>query len=164
MKTKKIDRLDLKIIRELHCDGRMTNVALSRRINLSASPCLERVRQLEANGVIKGYNAQIDLDRIGSNITVFSSVTLASHRPEDFRRFESAVKDIPEIVECYGMSGDYDYLIKVVCRDTVAFQAMMEQIIAGDLGIHTYFPHIALQTIKTESPNFPFDALADNKA
>ena len=164
MTTKKLDRLDLKIIEELHRDGRMTNVALSRRINLSASPCLERVRQLETAGVIKGYNARIDLDRIGPNITVFSSVTLVSHRPQDFRRFENAVKDIPEIVECFGMSGDYDYLIKVVCRDTVAFQTMMDRIIAQDLGIHTYFPHIALQTIKTRSPDFPFDALADCQA
>ena len=161
MKTDKLDRLDLKIIGELHRDGRMTNVALSRRINLSASPCLERVRRLESAGVIKGYNARIDLDRMGPNITVFSSVTLASHRTEDFQRFENAVKDIPEIVECYGMSGDYDYLIKVVCRDTVAFQAMMNRIVASNLGIHTYFPHIALQTIKTESPDFPFSALAN---
>lgn len=161
MKTDKLDRLDLKIIGELHRDGRMTNVALSRRINLSASPCLERVRRLESSGIIKGYNARIDLDRMGPNITVFSSVTLASHRTEDFRRFENAVKDIPEIVECYGMSGDYDYLIKVVCRDTVAFQAMMDRIVASNLGIHTYFPHIALQTIKSESPDFPFAALAD---
>lgn len=160
MKNKELDQLDLKIVRELHRDGRMTNVELSRRINLSASPCLERVRHLEKSGVVKGYGAQIDLDKIGPNITVFSSVTLMSHRPEDFRRFEAAVRKIPQIMECYGMSGDYDYLIKVVCRDTVEFQALMERIISSDLGINTYFPHVALQTVKTSSPEFPFDGIA----
>src|SRR3982750_1610333 len=105
----KIDRLDLRILAQLQKNGRMTNVDLADAVGLSPSPCLIRVKRLEKAGYIVGYGAQIQLEKLGDVQIVFTEVTLADHRREDFVKFVNAIRDVDEIVECHLASGGYDY-------------------------------------------------------
>ena len=109
-----LDRYDLKILAHLEREGRCTNVELADAVGLSQSPCLVRTKRLQELGVICGYGADIALEKLGRHVMVFSEVTLASHRPPDFRKFEEAVDRHAEIVEWYNVSGGYDYLLKIV--------------------------------------------------
>src|SRR6185312_1147457 len=108
----KLDRIDLKILAQLQRTGRITNVELADAVGLSPSPCLTRVKRLEQVGYISGYGAQIDLKKLGDFVTVFTEVTLQDHRSSDFVRFESKIRNVDEIMECYLVSGGYDYLLK----------------------------------------------------
>src|SRR5712664_956950 len=94
----KVDRLDLRILAQLQKNGRMTNVDLADAVGLSPSPCLIRVKRLEQAGYISGYGAQIQLEKLGDVQIVFTEVTLADHRREDFIKFVAAIKDVDEIV------------------------------------------------------------------
>ncbi len=112
-----IDRLDRLILHELQLDGRLTNSALAERVNLSESACLRRVRKLEASGLLRGYVALVDQSRAGYPDNVFVHITLKSQQQEALRAFEAAVRQVPEVMECYIMSGESDYLLRVVVRD-----------------------------------------------
>ena len=96
----KLDAFDIKILAALQRNGRMTKLKLAEEINLSPSPCWERLRRLEEAGIIRGYHAEIDIDQLTRSTVVFVEVTLQSHQAHDFRRFEDTIKEIPEIVEC----------------------------------------------------------------
>jgi DNA-binding Lrp family transcriptional regulator len=150
----KLDRIDIKILHELQKNGRMTNVELAEGVGLSASPCLMRVRKLQAAGYIIGYAAQINIAKLGQMITVFTEVTLKNHRPIDFGRFISAVEKIDAIVECHLISGGYDYLMKVVTKGVSEYQTLMEQLTDLDIGIDKYFSFIVLKSpiVKSHLP------------
>lgn len=139
------DRFDLKILVHLHREGRCSNVDLAESIGLSPSPCLMRTRRLEETGLIRGYSADIALERLGDHVIVFSEVTLGSHRPDDFRRFEEAAGKYEEIVECYNVSGGYDYLLKIVAPGVGYFQALMEKMLEDDIGIERFASRIVLR-------------------
>src|SRR6185295_8994748 len=106
----KLDRLDLRILSQLQKNGRITNVDLAEAVGLSPSPCLIRVKRLEQAGYIAGYGAQLRLEKLGDTLTVFTEVTLSDHHREDFVRFEAAIREVDEILECHLVSGGYDYL------------------------------------------------------
>ena len=108
----KIDRLDLRILAQLQKNGRMTNVDLADAVGLSPSPCLIRVKRLEQAGYIAGYGAHLRLEKLGDTLTVFTEVTLSDHRREDFARFEAAIREVDEVLECHLVSGGYDYLLQ----------------------------------------------------
>src|SRR6516162_11675378 len=110
----KLDRVDRLILDVLQKDARITNAALAERANLSESACLRRVRALEASGLISGYGARIDQEKAGLPVNVFVNVTLGHQDQADLQAFEDAVRRIPEVMECYLMTGDYDYLIRIV--------------------------------------------------
>src|SRR5438874_6640217 len=110
----KVDRLDLRILAQLQKNGRMTNVDLADAVGLSPSPCLTRVKRLEQAGYITGYGAQLQLRKLGEVLLVFTEMTLSDHRRDDFARFEAAIRNVPEIIECHLVSGGYDYLLKFV--------------------------------------------------
>jgi DNA-binding Lrp family transcriptional regulator len=112
-----LDRIDLKILAILQEDGRITNQALAEKVALSPSACLARVRRLEADGLILGYHARLDVERIRPTVTVYGEVTLKSHRPADLLKFEAVLAQIPEVIEAAQVSGPFDYLIKVVSPD-----------------------------------------------
>jgi len=154
----KLDRLDLRILAQLQKNGRMTNVDLADAVGLSASPCLNRVKRLEQAGYIDGYSARIRMDKLGDTLTVFTQVTLTDHHREDFIRFEKAVRDIDEIIECHLVSGGYDYLLKVVTRGVNQYQELMEDLLERDIGIEKYFSFIVIKSpfIKT---HYPIDRL-----
>lgn len=142
---KSLDLADLRILEHLQSDGRCSNLDLAEAISLSASPCLTRTKRLEQSGVISGYSAKIELDKLGSNVVVFSEITLSSHIPADFRKFERGASKYREIVECYNVSGGYDYLLKIIAPTISMFQDLMERLLEDDIGIEKFASRIVLR-------------------
>jgi DNA-binding Lrp family transcriptional regulator len=140
-----LDRFDLKILVHLEREGRCSNVELADAVGLSQSPCLVRTKRLQETGVIRGYGADIALEKLGNHVIVFSEVTISSHRPPDFRKFEKAVDRHCEIVEWYNVSGGYDYLLKIVAPGVAHFQDVMEQLLQDDIGIEKFTSRIVLR-------------------
>lgn len=159
----KLDRIDLKILYELQKDGRITNVDLADAVGLSPSPCLLRVKRLQKAGYITGYSAQVDLAKLGDTLLVFTEVTLADHRREDFRRFERTIERFDEIVECHLVSGGYDYLLKFVTRGIVHYQEVVETLLEMNIGIEKYFSYVVLKSPFVKS-YYPLTALFDPPA
>src|SRR5208337_3667419 len=120
--TLKLDRIDINILAQLQQNGRMSNVDLSEAVALSPSPCLQRVKRLEAAGYIAGYGAHISLAKLGDTVTVFTQITLAEHGRADFIRFESNLRMIDEAIECHLVSGGFDYLVKFIARGISHYQ------------------------------------------
>jgi DNA-binding Lrp family transcriptional regulator len=141
-----LDRMDLRILAELQRRGRMTNVELADAIGLSASPCLARVKRLEKAGFIEGYGALLRMEKLGDFQIVFTKVTLADHRREDFVRFLDAIRGVDEIMECHHATGGYDYLLKVVARNVTHYQSVMEGLLERDIGIEKYFSYIIIKS------------------
>ena len=113
-----LDETDLRILAELQEDGRMTNVELARRADITAPPCLRRVRRLEETGVIRGYHADTDPQKLGWEIMFFAIVGLESQKESVLRSFEETVSDWPEVRECHMIRGGGDFLLRLVARDT----------------------------------------------
>lgn len=153
-----LDRIDLKILAALQDNGRITNQALSDLVGLSPSPCLQRVKRLEQQGIIKGYSCQIDLEGIAPSVTVFVSVSLSSHEKGVFSAFETVVAGIPELMECHKVSGQFDYLLRFVCSDIGTYTAISDNLLAtGPDGLNLS-SHVVLQTSK-ESKTVSLDRL-----
>lgn len=142
----KLDRIDLKILAELQKNGRITNVDLADAVGLSPSPCLTRVKRLEQAGYIAGYGAQLELRKLGDVLLVFTEMTLSDHRRDDFARFEAAIRNIPEIVECHLVSGGYDYLLKFVTNGVNHYQSVIESMLERNIGIEKYFSYIVIKS------------------
>lgn len=121
----KLDRIDRKILHDLQENGRMTNVELAERAGISAPPCLRRVRALEEAGVIKGYHADIDPNSLGFGVTVFAQVGLSNQAETDLKKFEDLVRGWPLVRECYLVSGEADYILKIVAEDWDAYQKFL---------------------------------------
>jgi len=130
-KTKPLDRIDLLILSTLQSDGRISNVDLSKKVNLSASPCLDRVKRLENEGYIERYGAFLNASKLNYGMTAFVQVTLSSTTSETFKLFKKEVVTIKEIVECHLIAGGYDYLLKIRFADMASYRLVLEQI--GDL-------------------------------
>jgi DNA-binding Lrp family transcriptional regulator len=133
----KLDRIDVKILNALQKNGRMTNVELSEMVNLSPSPCLLRVKKLQAEGYIEGYSAQINIGKLGQTLTVFTEITL-KHRPVDFVRFLAAIQTVDQVIECHLVSGSYDYLVKFITAGIEEYQTLMERLLESNIGIQKY--------------------------
>ena len=146
--TIRLDRLDLKILATLQTAGRISNLELAETVGLSATPCMQRVRRLEAAGYIRGYDAQLDIDRICSNIVVFTEITLGNHRREDFLRFERGIQEIPQILNCFLVTGGYDYLAQFIARDIHDYQTVVEDLLDRDLGVEKYFSYVTIKQVK----------------
>ncbi|MEM8971610.1 MAG: Lrp/AsnC family transcriptional regulator [Pseudomonadota bacterium] len=145
-KAEKLDRIDVKILAELQKNGRITNAALADAVGLSQSPCLQRLKRLEASGYIAGYTARIDVSRLRDSVTVFTEVTLSDHRAGDFSRFETGIAGFEEVVECHLVSGGYDYLLKFICPSVAGYQDTIERILDTNLGIEKYFSYIVIKS------------------
>ncbi len=118
-----LDATDLNILRELQADARLPNITLAERVNLSPSPCLRRVKMLEAAGVIEGYRAVINRAAIDLGLTVFAGVRVERHCDENAEAFVSAVMAMPEVVSCQLVSGDIDFLIEAVVPDMATYES-----------------------------------------
>jgi DNA-binding Lrp family transcriptional regulator len=140
-----LDQFDIKILVHLQREGRCSNVELAAAVGLSESPCLARTKRLQEAGIIRGYGADIALEKLGSHVIVFSEITLGSHRTRDFHRFEEGAAKYKEIVECYNISGGYDYLLKIVAPDVAHFKALMERLLEDDIGIRKFSSRIVLR-------------------
>jgi Lrp/AsnC family transcriptional regulator of ectoine degradation len=155
----RLDAIDLKILATLQKEGRITKQALAERVNLSPTPCWERLKRLEKAGFIKGYRAEIDLAKLAAMTTVLVEVVLQQHRLEDFEIFERAVQGIPEIVECLATGGGIDYLLKIVTRDIDAYQRLIDELLAAGIGIERYFTYVVTRSVKTAA-QAPVEVLA----
>jgi len=150
----KLDAIDLKILAALQREGRMSKVKLAETVNLSPSPCWERLRRLEKAGIIAGYHARIDLTKLAKTATVWMEVTLRHHTQDAFDVVERAVQDVPEIVGCWATGGGIDYLLKVVAKDVDAYQRLVSRLLNADVGIDRYFTYIVTKPVK-ETPELP---------
>ena len=117
-----IDQTDRAILDLLQADGRMTHAALAEQIHLSPSACLRRVKRLEGAGVIAGYRAALNLDRVGLGTTVFVEISLTSQQEDHLDEFEAAVMEVSEVISCHLMAGDADYLIQLVVADVADYE------------------------------------------
>lgn len=142
----KLDRIDIRILSHLQRNGRITNVDLADAVGLSPSPCLIRVKRLEKAGFINGYGAYVQLEKLGTMQLVFTQVTLSDHRREDFAKFEAAIRNIDEIVECHLVSGGFDYLLKFVTRSVVHYQTIIEEVLEKNVNIEKYFSYIVIKS------------------
>ena len=143
----RLDRIDLRILAHLQENGRISNVELAEVVGLSASPCLMRVRRLEKAGYIAGYGAQVQIEKLGDLLMIFTEVTLSDHRTADFARFETAIREVEEVVECHLVSGGYDYLLKFVARSIADYQRTIERVLEMEIGIEKYFSYVVMKTI-----------------
>ena len=138
-----LDKYDRAILAALQEDGRISNVQLAARVNLSESACLRRVRALEESGVIAGYRAVLDARRLGLTLLALIHISMDRHTPERFANFEQQVAALPEVLECLLITGqDADYQLKVVVRDMDAYQALLLNKITrieGVSGVHSSF-------------------------
>ena len=125
MRGVKLDRIDRRILRDLQDSGRMTNVDLAQRAEISAPPCLRRVRALEEAGVIRGYHAELNPTALGFNVTVFAQVGLSSQAEHDLKAFEDLVNSWPQVRECHMLAGETDFLLKIVAEDWDAYQKFL---------------------------------------
>ena len=153
----KLDKIDVRILSELQKNGRVTNVELADLVHLSPSPCLMRVKKLQAEGYITGYSAQIDIAKLGQSLTVFTEITLRNHRQIDFARFITAVEKIDAVIECHLASGGYDYLMKFMTASISEYQAIMERLVEMEIGIDKYFSFVILKSPIVKS-HLPLDA------
>lgn len=146
--TIRLDRLDLKILATLQTTGRISNLELAETVGLSATPCTQRVRRLEAAGYISGYGARLDIDRICRNIVVFTEITLRNHRREDFLKFERGIEEIPQILNCFLVTGGYDYLAQFIAGDIADYQTAVEGLLDRDLGVEKFFSYVTIKQVK----------------
>lgn len=143
-----LDHIDRRIIAELQSDGRMTAQQLAVRVGLSPSPCARRVRLLEERGVITGYTAVIDQDQVDLPISVFASIKLERQREEELERFNAAISRWPEVVDCYLMTGQRDYLLRIVVRDLHAYDRFLKEKLTRLDGVASIESSFALSQIK----------------
>ncbi len=123
--VERLDQTDIALLNRLQTDARITNVALAERAHLSPAPCLRRVRDLEAAGVIRGYVTLLDPEAVGLDISMFIQVSLEKQVGSALRVFEETIETYPEVMECYLMTGDSDYLLRVVAPDLKALQSFI---------------------------------------
>tara|TARA_R110001583_G_scaffold27796_4_gene99084 strand:+ start:4670 stop:5140 length:471 start_codon:yes stop_codon:yes gene_type:complete len=123
--NKKIDRIDKNILFELQKDGRLSNVELSKRVGLSPTPCLERVKRLEKEQYITGYQANLNSAKLDLALLIFVEITLSKTSPDVFDDFAAAVHELDVIQECHLVSGDFDFLLKTRVKDMLAYRQLL---------------------------------------
>ncbi|MBL4895178.1 MAG: Lrp/AsnC family transcriptional regulator [Emcibacter sp.] len=159
-KKRSIDRIDLKILSILQNNARITNHDLSSEVNLSPSFCLQRVRRLEDEGYLESYMAVINLNKICRTVTVLLTVSLHEHTNTNFKTFEKVINDFPEIVECFTVSGNFDYFLRVVCPDMDRYLELNDKLIDCMEGVANISSHVALATTKSFK-GYALDQLVD---
>ena len=149
-----MDKLDRQILRALQRDGRMSNVELAQEVHLSESATLRRVRALEESGHIACYVALLSAQKTGFPTNVFVNITLHRQEQHDLQAFEEAVREVPEVMECYLMTGVSDYLLRVACRDATDFERLHSQHLTRLPGVARVQSSFALRVVRrtTELP------------
>ncbi|WP_107850366.1 Lrp/AsnC family transcriptional regulator [Oceanimonas marisflavi] len=152
----RLDRYDIKILQILSQQGRITKSGLAEAINLSLSPCWERVKRLEDAGIIQGYGARINTEVLFKRSPVLVEVTLKQHNADAFRIFEQAMMQCEEVVDCYATGGGVDYILRVMCDGIDQYQRLIDTWLTSGLGIERYFTYIVTKTIKQQSSLLEF--------
>lgn len=143
-----LDRTDLQLLAALQHEGRLTNAELAERVHLSPSACLRRVQRLEREGVIAGYRAQVDAERLGLGLQAFVRVQLAQHDAAAIAAFVARVQDWDEVVACHALTGDMDYLLHVVVSDLEHFSRLLLDRLLNEGGVADVNSSFVLRTVK----------------
>ncbi len=143
-----VDERDIQILSLLQGQGRISNQDLATAVNLSPSAALQRVRRLEGFGLIDGYRADINVERLRPILVVFAEVTLTSHFPDDFARFETELAEIPEVSAAHQISGPYDYLLEVAVSDINSWRQLADRLLGAQLGVAKITTSVKMKTAK----------------
>ena len=146
-----LGRIDRQILNALQDDGKLQNIELAKRVGLSPSPCLRRVRLLEEAGIIQGYVAQVDAAKVGAGLTVFARVWLQGQDEETVNHFINEVKDMPQVMECHLMAGDCDFLLRVAVADLDSYRKFQIEHLTRIRGVQSVKTEIPMQKIKLTS-------------
>ena len=148
MSDMELDRTDLQLLAELQRSGRQTNAELAERVHLSASACLRRVQRLEREGVIAGYRAEVDPERLGLGLQAFVRVQLSRHDAEAIAAFGDFVNAWDEVVACHALTGDMDYLLQIVVKDLDHFSHFLLDRLLNQAGVADVNSSFVLRTVK----------------
>ncbi|MGJ8513816.1 Leucine-responsive regulatory protein [Carnimonas sp. R-84981] len=151
----KLDNYDLKILQILSRNGRITKSKLAEQINLSVSPCWERVKRLEQAGIIEGYGARINRAAQEKRLSVWVQIELSQHKTESFSRFEQAMADCAEVSECHAVGGGLDYLVRVDTLSIERYQQLIDTWLDANLAIARYYTYVVTKSIKQATPPLP---------
>ncbi|WP_114240947.1 Lrp/AsnC family transcriptional regulator [Dyella sp. C9] len=143
-----LDRTDLRMLAVLQSEGRITNAELAERVSLSPSACLRRLQRLEAEGVLTGYTARVDPQAVGLGLEAFVRVQLTKHESAAVERFVGLVNDWPEVVACYALTGDMDYLLHVYVADLQDFSRFLLDRLLNAAGVADVNSSFVLRTVK----------------
>lgn len=147
-KPKPLDRTDRNILKCLQADGRLSNVALAKKVNLTTTPCLERVRRLERDGYISGYSARLNPQLLDAGLLVFVEISLLRTSPGVFREFRKQAIQFPELLECHLVSGNFDYLIKARVRDMHEYRSLLGEKILALPGVADSRSYVVMEEVK----------------
>ncbi|AUQ64867.1 Lrp/AsnC family transcriptional regulator [Phaeobacter inhibens] len=148
-----LDATDIRILSAVQKHGQLSKTKLAEIVNLSPTPCWARLTKLKAAGFIRGYHADVALDRVCDFTQVVVTVSLTHHRKSDFDRFEAHIRKLDEVTECIATGGGMDYVMKVFTPSLAAFQELMETLLAAELGIDRYMTYIVTRHVKSAQPN-----------
>lgn len=149
--NRKIDRIDKNILSELQKDGRLSNVELSKRVGLSPTPCLERVKRLESDGYILGYKAILNPAKLDAALLVFVEITLTKTSPDVFNDFAKAVQLVDVIHECHLVSGNYDFLLKTRVSDMSAYRELLGETLLRLPSVSESRTYVVMDEIKSSN-------------
>ncbi|MGI3209859.1 Lrp/AsnC family transcriptional regulator [Roseovarius tibetensis] len=153
MKRSGLDATDIRILSAVQTHGQLSKTRLAEIVNLSPTPCWARLDRLKAAGFIRGYHANIALERIADFTRVIVTVSLTHHRRTDFDRFESYIVHVDEITDCVATGGGMDYVLTIYVRNLAAFETMMAALLDADLGIDRYVTYFTTRTVKAAHPD-----------
>ncbi|MFN7119803.1 MAG: Lrp/AsnC family transcriptional regulator [Saprospiraceae bacterium] len=146
--SEKLDKIDLKILKILQENSKITNLDLSKKIGLSPAPTLERVKKLEQSGIIESYHAMVNPQSIGLNVKTFVQVSLAWQKENALNNFLEKIKEIEEIVECYIITGEADFLMKIICKDIPTYEQLLFKTLSQIEEIERLKTLMTLSTVK----------------
>lgn len=146
---RELDRVDRQLLSLLQADGRLTAAELARNVNLTLTPCIERIRRLEREGFIEGYYAHLNPKRLGQSMLAFTEVTLDHATQDVFQRFKEAVQTVEEIVECHMVAGGFDYLIKTRVQDMDEYRRVLGDKIVNVRGVRHTQTYFVLEEVKS---------------
>lgn len=154
MATIELNDKDIAILRLLQQDASLTSTAIAERLNISQSPCWRRINHIEQQGLIQRRVALLDRDKLGMEVVVFATLNLSAQGREQIERFEREIREFPEIVECYTMTGLWDYMLKIITRDIRHYERFIREQLLSMSAIREVHSHIAVTEIKnvTELP------------
>lgn len=157
-----MDHFDVKLLAALQADGRLTNDALADKVGLSASQCSRRRQALENDGVIDGYHARLSHEALGLDVTVFVQVTLATHSPDNSKRFQKLIDSLPEVQEAFSLTGEADYLIKLIVTDLKALARILNDVFLPHASVAHVRSSIVLDRLK-QTTTLPLGHLRGEK-
>jgi Lrp/AsnC family leucine-responsive transcriptional regulator len=153
-KPRRLDRTDRLILKYLQEDGRISNITLAKKVNLTATPCLERVRRLERDGYIRGYTALLDPGMVEAGLLVFVEIDLLRTSPDAFRSFRREAGKLPELLECHLVSGNFDYLLKARVKDMQEYRNLLGEKILALPGVSDSRSYVVMEEVK-ETTSLP---------